>query len=294
MKNAGADPARLEIRQLDLLSDTGWRDAVAGCRFVVHVASPFVTTAPKDPEELIRPAVHGTRRALEAALDSGAERVVVTSSLAAVQHADAGKDHVFTASDWTDPDKRGIGAYAASKVRAERAAWEIVEQRGAHDRLAVINPGTVLGPLLTDDPGTSVSAIRQIMAGAQPAIPDLRMPWVHVNDVVETHVEAMTSPLASGKRTIVANDSISLAEVASVLRDRLPRASAKVPRRTMPTWLTWAASVFEPQLRSNRALIGAARRFDRKPAEALLNHTLRPTPDAIEETGRSLVERGLV
>lgn len=291
---AGADDALLEIRQLDLLSDEGWSAATSGCRFVLHVASPFVLAKLKDPADLIRPAVQGTTRAVDAALDAGVERVVVTSALAAVQFAPARRDHVFTASDWTESDGRGLNAYTLSKVRAERAAWEIAGRRGVHDRLAVINPGAVIGPLLAGDPGTSVSAIQQIMAGALPMIPDLRLPWVHVRDIADAHVEAMTSASAGANRTIVATDPSSLIDVAAVLRRRLPEASGKIPARAMPTWLTWVASAFEPQLRDNRWLIGAHQRFDHGPAEALLGRPLRPIPDAIEETGRSLIERGLV
>ncbi|MFF4020478.1 NAD-dependent epimerase/dehydratase family protein [Streptomyces sp. NPDC001843] len=290
MAQAGADDTLLEILQLDLLSDEGWAAATAGCRFVLHVASPFVTTKPKDPEDLVRPAVQGTTRAL----DAGVERVVVTSSLAAVQYAPARRDHVFTASDWTPLDRRGLGAYVVSKVRAERAAWDIADRRGVRDRLAVINPGAVIGPLLSEDPGTSVSAIQQIMAGALPMVPDLRLPWVHVRDVADAHIEAMTSVTAGAHRTIVATDPSSLIDVASVLRERLPEESGKIPTRAMPTWLTWAASVFEPQLRDNRWIIGSAQRFDHGPAEALLARPLHSIPDAIEETGRSLAERGLV
>ncbi|MFE9455092.1 NAD-dependent epimerase/dehydratase family protein [Streptomyces sp. NPDC006739] len=294
MAEAGADDTLLEILQLDLLSDEGWAAATAGCRFVLHVASPFVTTKPKDPQDLIRPAVQGTTRAIATALDAGVERVVITSSLAAVQYAPARRDHVFTASDWTPLDRRGLGAYTASKVQAERAAWDIADRRGVRDRLAVINPGAVIGPLLSDDPGTSVSAIQQIMAGALPMVPDLRLPWVHVRDVADAHIEAMTSQTAGARRTIVATDPSSLIDVATVLRERLPEASEKIPTRAMPTWLTWAASVFEPQLRDNRWLIGSAQRFDHGPAEALLARPLHSIPDTIEETGRSLAERGLV
>lgn len=294
MAEAGADDTLLEILQLDLLSDEGWAAATAGCRFVLHVASPFVTTKPKDPNDVIRPAVQGTTRAIDAALDAGVERVVVTSSLAAVQYAPAHRDHVFTASDWTPLERRDLGAYVVSKVRAERTAWDIADRRGVRDRLAVINPGAVIGPLLSGDPGTSVSAIQQIMAGALPMVPDLRLPWVHVRDVADAHIEAMTSETAGAHRTIVATDPSSLIDVAAVLRERLPEASRNIPTRAMPTWLTWVASVFEPQLRDNRWLIGSAQRFDHDPAEALLGRPLHSIPDAIEETGRSIAERGLV
>lgn len=294
VRTGGVDDAGLELRTLDLVSDEGWTDAAAGCRFVVHVASPFVSTMPKDPDELIRPAVEGTRRAIHAALRAGVERIVVTSSLATVQDAPAPRDHVYTAADWTRPDDRRVNAYTASKVQAERAAWELVDRHGTRTQLAVINPGAVIGPLLSDDPGTSVTAIQQIMSGALPMIPDLRLPWVSVQDVAAAHVEAMTSATAAGNRTIVATDPSSLIEVAAVLRERLPDASRKMPRRSMPTWFTWAASAFEPQLRDNRALIGLTRRFDHRPAEVLLGRPLASIPDTIEQTGRSLAERGLI
>jgi dihydroflavonol-4-reductase len=294
MADAGADDTLLEICQLDLLSDEGWAAAVAGCRFVLHVASPFTTTKPKDPDELIRPAVQGATRAINAALDADVERVILTSAGATVQFAPAPRDHVFTAADWTPLDRRGLNAYTVSKVQAERAAWDLADRRGVRERLAVINPGAVIGPLLSNDPGTSVTAIQQIMAGALPMIPDLRLPWVHVQDIAEAHIEAMTSETASGNRTIVATDPFSLIDVAAVLRERLPEASGKMPTRAMPTWLTWVASVFEPQLRDNRWLIGSTQRFEHEPAEALLGHPLRSIPDTIEETGRSLAERGLI
>ena len=82
LAEAGGDVARLEVVALDPLDDAGWREAAEGCRFVLHVASPFVLAMPKDKDELVRPAVEGTRRALGAAFDANVERVVLTSSVA--------------------------------------------------------------------------------------------------------------------------------------------------------------------------------------------------------------------
>jgi dihydroflavonol-4-reductase len=244
--------------------------------------------------DLVLGAVQGATRAINAALDADVERVILTSARATVQCAPAPRDHVFTAADLTPLDRRGLNAYTVSKVQAERAAWDIADRRGVRERLAVINPGAVIGPLLSNDPGTSVTAIQRIIAGALPMIPDLRLPSVNVQDIAEARIAAMTSETASGNRTIVATDPFSLIDVAAVLRERLPEASGKMPTRAMPTWLTWVASVFEPQLRDNRWLIGSTQRFEHEPAEALLGHPLRSIPDTIEETGRSLAERGLI
>lgn len=294
MATAGVDTARLEICELDLLSDRGWVEAVDGCRYVLHVASPFVLAKPDDPDELIRPAVDGAARAVGAALDAGAERIVMTSALATIQFAKAKRGHLYTDDDWTDPDDPQLNDYTVSKVRAERVACELARQRGCQDRLAFINPGAVIGPLLTNDPGTSVTAIQQVVSGALPMIPDLRMPWVDVQDVADAHIAAMTSESAAGRRTIVATDPISLVEVARVIRERVPEASAKMPSRSMPTWLTWVASVVEPQLRENRWLIGQNQSFDRSGAEALLGRPLRPIPEVIARTARSLAEHHLI
>ncbi|GIL25082.1 NAD-dependent epimerase/dehydratase family protein [Actinocatenispora comari] len=294
MAAASADSSRLEVCRLDLLSDEGWAAATAGCRYVVHVASPFVLAKPEDPDELIRPAVEGATRAVTTALNTGVERVVMTSALATIQFARAPRTHLYSAADWTAASDPGLNAYTVSKVKAELAARDIAARHGAPDRLALINPGAVIGPLLTDDPGTSVTAIQQLLAGALPMIPDLRLPWISVDDVAEAHIAAMTSAAAGGHRTIVATDPMSMTEVAKLLRTRLPEQSRRLPKWSMPTWLTWLASAFEPQLRDNRWLIGRAQRFDRAPAESLLGHRLRPVPEAIEETARSLAEHQLV
>jgi dihydroflavonol-4-reductase len=118
---AGADVSRLEFVTLDLMSDAGWAEAMDGVRYLQHVASPFVTAMPADRTELVRPAVEGTRRALEAAFAARVERVVLTSSMAAVMYGhDKARTAPFTGADWTDLGGRGISAYVESKTRAER------------------------------------------------------------------------------------------------------------------------------------------------------------------------------
>ena len=59
--------ATIEFAKLDLMADEGWDDALAGVDVLMHTASPFPNGDPDDPEELIRPAVDGTLRALNAA-----------------------------------------------------------------------------------------------------------------------------------------------------------------------------------------------------------------------------------
>ena len=110
---------------------------MADVRYLQHTASPFVTKEPRDRNELIRPAVEGTRRAVGAALRAKVERVVVTSSMAAIMYGhDKTRAAPFTAADWTNLEGRGISGYVESKTRAEQAAWELMDQAGRHDDLA--------------------------------------------------------------------------------------------------------------------------------------------------------------
>src|SRR5690348_11821497 len=153
VERAGVDAGdRLSVAQADLGSDAGWADAVAGCSHVLHVASPFPPEQPKDPDELIVPAREGAKRAISAALDAGAERIVLTSSVAAI-HAkrENTEANPLDEDDWTDGDDPAVQPYTRSKTLAERAAWALVEERGARERLATVNPGAIIGPVLGEE-----------------------------------------------------------------------------------------------------------------------------------------------
>src|SRR4029077_13097766 len=122
----GAEPGdRLSFAAADLMRDEGWPEAVAGCDYVLHVASPFPMGVPKDENDLIIPAREGALRVLRASRDAGVKRVVLTSSFAAVGYGHPPQAAPFDETDWTDPT-RDVSAYVKSKTLAERAAWGFV------------------------------------------------------------------------------------------------------------------------------------------------------------------------
>jgi dihydroflavonol-4-reductase len=204
----GADLSRLEIVTLDLMKDDGWDEAMAGVRNLHHVASPFVTTMPADRNVLIRPAVEGTSRALEAALRADVRRVLVTSSMAAIMYGhDRARTAPFGPDDWTDLEGRPVNAYVESKTRAERTAWEIMDRAGRRTDLVSVNPGGILGPLLDSDPGTSVALIARLLGGGVPAAPRIAFSIIDVRDVAAVHVAAMEAPEAGGRRFPLASGS---------------------------------------------------------------------------------------
>ncbi|WP_193337369.1 SDR family oxidoreductase [Devosia beringensis] len=292
LSKAGADTSRLEFVALDLLSDAGWREAMDGVRYLQHTASPFALETPKDPNDFIRPAVEGTRRAIEAALAAQVERVVLTSSIAAIQYGQADYARTMTEADWTDVDSPTTGAYPKSKTLAEREAWRLMDAAGRHDDLAVINPAGILGPLLDEDPGTSATIIRRLLDGKLPAAPKLAMSLVDVRDVAALQVDAMTNPAAGGQRCIASQGTYWMSDVGRMLRPAFP--DRRVPTGELPTWLLRVVALFDRDIRDNLHELGTMKRVDGHRGSERLGRPLITAADAAIATGRSLVAHHLV
>ena len=292
LARAGADISRLEFVALDLMDDAGWREAAEGCRYVQHTASPFVLKIPDDKMELIGPAVEGTTRALNAANAAGAERIVLTSSMAAIAYGhDKARTAPFTEDDWTDLHGRGVNFYQESKTLAERRAWEIMEQAGRGDALAVINPSGIFGPLLDEDPGTSAILIQRLLNGSVPALPRIPITIIDVRDVAAAHVAAMTAPEAGGRRFPMAERTLSFKQVADLLAEHYPQK--RIPRRQMPDWAVRLYGLFDRDVRGNLGELGVAKQLDSRGAIALLGRKLTPAPEAVLATAETLLAHKL-
>ena len=295
LAKAGADVSRLEFVALDLLKNDGWDAAAKDCRFVAHTASPFVLQMPADKMELIRPAIEGTERALNAGLEAGAERIVLTSSMAAIAYGhDRSRSAPYTAADWTDLEGRGCNAYIESKTRAERRAWEIMKAAGREKDLAVINPSGIFGPLLDEDPGTSAQIVVRFLNGGVPAVPRLSFAFVDVRDVAAAHVAALTAPGAGGHRFPMGERNLSLLEFANILRRRFPAYAAKLPRFELPNWVVRIYALFDADVRGNLGELGVVKKLDSRDVVALLGRDLIKAEDAVVATAESLIANKLV
>jgi dihydroflavonol-4-reductase len=287
------DPGgRLTVHQAELMSEEHWPHAIEGCDYVLHVASPFPPKQPKDPDELIVPAREGTLRVLRMALDHGVMRVVVTSSIAAVRLAPGAETRPLTEEDWTDPDESGLTPYVRSKTIAERAAWDLVDERGERDRLAVVNPGAIIGPVLNDDISYSIESIQRMLKG-MPGVPRLGFSFVDVRDVADLEILAMTKPEAGGQRFIATAKFLWMAETGEILRDRLGDRASKVPTRTVPDIVVRGMALFDGGIRSVVSGLGKRSELSSEKARSL-GWTPRPIEDTIAETGESLIEHGVV
>jgi dihydroflavonol-4-reductase len=287
------DPAhRLTVHQADLLGDEHWDNIIEGCDYVLHVASPFPPKQPKDPDELIRPAREGTIRVLGKSLDHDVKRVVVTSSIAAIRLTEGAETRTLTEEDWTDPDSAELTPYVRSKTVAERAAWDLVQERGAEDRLAVVNPGAIIGPVLHDDISYSVQSVERLLKGL-PGVPRLGFNFVDVRDVADLEIRAMTTPEAGGRRFIAVTKFLWMSETGEILRERLGDQASKVPTRTIPDLLVRGMALFDGGIRSIVGTLG--KRTDLSSERAMgLGWSPRPIDDTVAETGESLIRHGVV
>jgi dihydroflavonol-4-reductase len=284
---------RLSVAPADLRSDDGWEQAVDGCDYVLHVASPFPRAQPKDPDELIVPAREGTLRVLRASLDAGVERVVVTSSIAAITGGLQPTSLPLTEDDWSDPDNPRLTPYARSKTIAEHAAWDFVRERGETGKLAVVNPGAILGPVLSDDRSYSIEMVERLLKG-MPGAPRIGFAIVDVRDVADLHLRAMIAPEAGGERFIAVGSFQWMGQLAEVLRDRLGEAAARVPTRTVPNLLVRAMALFDPGVRSIVGQLGRKTEISSEKAKTLLGWSPRPSQETIIDCAQSLIDHGVV
>jgi nucleoside-diphosphate-sugar epimerase len=295
LKEGGADPKdELAFVAADLNLDDGWPEAVAGCAFVLHVASPFPADAPANDDELIMPARDGTLRVLRAARDARVARVVLTSSFAAIGYGTAVRERPFTEEDWTELDGAS-SAYVKSKTLAERAAWEFMAREGGDLQLCVVNPVAVFGPVLGADNSTSVQLVQRLLDGRMPGVPRLTFGVVDVRDVADLHVRAMTSAAARGERFIaVAGPFMTIREIAEVLRARMGAIAERVPTRVLPNWLVRLAALRESAVKQIVPELGKIKSASGDKARRILGWAPRSNEEAIVATAESLRRLGLL
>lgn len=296
LKQGGAQPdGRLRFFAANLENDAGWPQAITGCDYVLHVASPFPAGVPKHEDDLIVPAREGALRVLRAARTAGVKRVVMTSSFAAVGYGQELRSTPFNETNWTDVNGQGLTAYVKSKTLAERAAWDFIAREGGSLELAVVNPVGVFGPVLGADYATSILLIQRLMDGAMPGCPKLYFGIVDVRDVASLHILAMTHPAAKGERFLaISGDAMSIVEMAKVLKAGMGDSASKVPTRELPNWLVRLASLRDPALKQITPELGKRKNATGEKARRMLGWAPRSREDAIVATAESLVQLGLL
>ena len=291
MKKHSSNCENLEFYIADLLKDDGWKEAVEGSKYVLHVASPFFLGEPENEDVFIKPAVEGTLRVLKACADADVQKVVLTSSFAAVGYGHPREKEVYTEEDWSSVDGE-ISAYAKSKTLAEKAAWEFVENLEESKKfdLTVINPVAVTGPMLTSDIGSSNDFLLKLISGSMPACPKIHMGYIDVRDVAKAHIFSMTEEITNGERIIVSENEMFFAEVGKALNEA---GFKKSPTKELPNFLVKIMSFFVGELKTLLSALDRKGDIDKTKAERFFNWEYISTEQSVTETAQQLQEMGL-
>lgn len=290
----GATKAKsVSLVQTDLLKDEGWPEAMSGVSAVMHIATEVVGAEPKDPTVVIKPAVEGTRRVMQAALDAGVKRVVMTSSIATVGYGHGHKTgkRTYTDDDWTNLDNmRWKWAYCIGKTMAEREAWQFAKDNGM--ALTTIHPGAILGPATDSDYTISLGLVGTLLTGEAKAMPELGFCISDARDVADMHVAALKDKASHGQRYLATAPYLRFAEIADILRAAYPHAP--VTSKTVPNWLLYILANFVGTVRQIINDIGNEKHYDGSKGKALMGHDYHDPKTTILDTAESLIKVGAV
>lgn len=288
VRAAVQDPGdgRLTFVELDLTRDAGWDAAVTGCQAILHTASPFPLASPKNEEDLIRPAVDGTRRALKAERMAGVNRVVLTSSMVAILYAERPAGYAATAADWTDVTHKSASAYIKSKTLAEQAAWDFVK-RNPEMQLTTVNPGLVCGTPMDNRFGTSLELIQRVMSGKDPMLPDIPIPVVDIEDVSALHIMALERPDTIGQRIMATDDVLRMPAIGALLAATYPKR--KIATKPAPRFLLKALAMFDTSLKTAMPQVGLPMQIDTRATTEGLGYRFVPSDTAIQRSAEAVI-----
>jgi len=290
---AGKPEDSIELVETELTSDDGWSDAVKDCRYIQHIASPVPVEPPTDREGLVPEARAGAQRVLENGFSAGAERIVMTSSIASMIGQPGKPSHfVFGENDWTDPEWKGQTAYPVSKTRAELSAWAYVKAQDLTDKLVTINPGLVFGPNDFENGSASLHVVRSLLKRQFPRSPKLAFPVIDVRDVAAIHVAAMTAPSAAGRRLIAGSNTLWFKDIVAILKSEYPKT--RLPNGELPSWFLKLMAKFDGRLNTFLADLDVFHEADNAYVTNITQVMPRPAKEAVLATAKSLIAQGKV
>jgi nucleoside-diphosphate-sugar epimerase len=219
---------KLELVEADLLKEGSFDDAVKGCTYVFHTASPFQLNVADATRDLIEPAVNGTRNVLLSAAKNKdtIKRVIVTSSIAAIRGMGSKPQHgdLFNEEDWNTVSTIEKAPYPLSKRLAEEEAWKIAKEHNLD--LVTINPAFVVGPAQSSrTDGTSIKWMKGLLEGE---VKGIRFTLTDVRDVALAHIRAAERPEATGRHLVSSKAAVNPSTSASIVAKAFPAYNINV------------------------------------------------------------------
>jgi nucleoside-diphosphate-sugar epimerase len=296
---AAGQPGHLELFEADLLQRGSFDEAMQGCSVAIHAASPYFRKSKAPEQELLTPAVEGTRNVLESVnRTDSVKRVVLTSSIVAMYGSAAElahlESHMVQESDVNRDSTVASNPYALSKTLAEKAAWDMQKQQARWD-MVTIHPGAIFGPSLSRrKDATSVEMMRQFLNGSfRTGVPKLWLGVADVRDVAHAHVRAATLSGASGRYLVVA-ESLTLLEIAKLIARSHPATASKLPTREVPKALMWLIAPLAAMTREFVARnVNHPIHFNNSRGKEQLSISYRSAADTLSDHARQLLNDGL-
>jgi dihydroflavonol-4-reductase len=244
----------IDIVELDLMETEAIDSAMDGMDGLFQVAAVYKSWAKDPEEEIINPSIIGGINALESANRAGVQKVVFTSSTAAIGRSGP-NGRALTEDDWNSTSKH---PYSYAKTEAEKRAWDYAKNVGMN--LVVINPTAVIGPYFhRHTPSTML--FDKLLKGELKALPPQTFGYVDVRDVALGHLKAYENNHAEG-RHILCTSCLDGFELMSIIQELEPEL--KLPKKIVPMW---KMKLFA-RLEITRAMFG---------------HTPRISPETVKE-----------
>lgn len=247
----------LTFVEANLSEEKNWDQIVGQCDFVCHIASPVFFGKPKNANQFVEEAVNGVRYVLEACVRHKIKKVVITSSIAAIDRNDFAPGSVLTDQDWNSENTPFM--YPRSKVLAEKMAWKVAKEGDLN--LTSINPGLVIGPLLFNKYTPSQEVIQMMMA--RTFWVDGQCASVGVEDVARAHVKALEYPdLSKGKRYILVEKTYSFRALREILKKEYEPKGYKFGIFVLKKWIFSLGSIFSSIAKQALFSFFAVREYD--------------------------------
>ena len=208
----------------DILDVESVRRAITGCEAVFHCAAAYTFWA-RNPQDIYRANVSGTRLVLEEARRNAVEKVVYTSTVATVAMKPGG----LGSEDGPVDLGHLVGNYKKSKLQAEQVALKMAAEGLP---VVVVNPTAPFGPWDVK-PTPTGRVVLDFLKGKIPAYVETGLNLVDVSDVVAGHILAMERGV-SGQRYLLGNCNLSLEQIFKLLEELTGRPA---PKLRLPFWV---------------------------------------------------------
>ncbi|WP_412988409.1 NAD-dependent epimerase/dehydratase family protein [Pediococcus siamensis] len=286
---------QLEFFEADLTQDVDWQSAMADVTYVLSVAAPVFVAENSPTEELLQTATEGTLNILKAAIASNhVKRMVMTANLGAVGFSNKDPHHITTEADWTNPDEPGLSLYEKSKLVAEKKAWAYLKQHPTSLEFTTVNAGAILGHALDAHASGSFGLVRNLFNGQFQAVPNIQVNIINAVDVADIHVRAMKTPAAKNQRFLAVYDQpISMPEMVALIKQQRPQLAAKLPQKTLPSWLIKLLAPFNAQAKEGRLLLAVNHQVSNAKARKVLGwQPISTTEGAVLGAVDTLLQNG--